>query len=108
MIELRPMEDGEFVAWLPLLRDDYSGDLVRDFGMSPDQALAQAGVEIEADRPAGHCVFVIEVKGEPVGHLWLAERRDSYEPALVVYEPPTPFREAPRGPRSGRTSLLLS
>ena len=85
-LQLRPIEDEEFVAWLPLLRKDYAQDLVRDYGMSPDQARGKAAAEIDGHRPAGHSVFVIEVDGEPVGHLWLVERRDAYEPTLIVYD----------------------
>ena len=85
-LQLRPMEDEEFVAWLPLLREDYAQDLVRDYGMSAERARAQAVAEIDGHRPAGHSVFVIEVDGEPVGHLWLVERRDAYEPTLSVYD----------------------
>jgi ribosomal protein S18 acetylase RimI-like enzyme len=80
------MEEEEFVAWLPLLRDYYAEDLVRDYGMTADKARAQAVAEIEGHRSAGHSVFVIEVEREPVGHLWLVERRDAYEPTLVVYD----------------------
>ena len=80
------MEDEEFAAWLPLLREDYAHELVRDYGMSLDQARAKAVAEIDGQRPAGHSVFVIEADGEPVGHLWLVERRDAHEPTLVVYD----------------------
>src|SRR5689334_52242 len=86
MIELRPMQDDEFEAWLPVLREEYSGDLVRDHGMSAEQARERAATEIEDELPAGHSVFVIEVGGEPVGHLWLAEPRHAFEPTLVVYD----------------------
>ena len=85
-LQLRPMEEEEFVAWLPLLREDYAEDLVRDYRMSADKARAQAVAEIDGHRSAGHSVFVIEVEGEPVGHLWLVERRDAYEPTLGVYD----------------------
>src|SRR5205085_5498869 len=80
------MRDEEFVAWLPLLREEYAPELVRDYGMSADQARTQAAAEIDGHRPAGHSVFVIEVDGEPVGHLWLVERRDVFEPTLSVYD----------------------
>jgi GNAT superfamily N-acetyltransferase len=54
--------------------------------MSADKARAQAVSVIDGLRPAGHSVFVIEVDGESVGHLWLVERRDAYEPTLIVYD----------------------
>jgi len=80
------MEDEEFVAWLPLLQEEYAEDLARDYGMSADRARARALAEIDGHRPDGHSVFVIEVDGETVGHRWLAERRDAYEPTLSVYD----------------------
>ena len=80
------MRDEEFVAWLPLLRDDYAHELVRDYGMSADKARTEAAAEIDGHRPAGHSVFVIELDSEPVGHLWLVERRDTFEPTLSVYD----------------------
>ena len=85
-LQLRPIEDEEFVAWLPRLQEEYAEDLIRDYGMSADQARTQAAAEIDGHRPAGHSVFVIEVDGEPVGHLWLVERRDVFEPTLSVYD----------------------
>ena len=85
-LQLRPIDDEEFAAWLPLLREDYAQDLVRDYRMSTDKAGAQAVAEIDGHRPARHSVFVSEVEGEPVGHLWLVERRNSYGPSMVVYD----------------------
>lgn len=106
MIELRPMGADEFVAWLPRLREEYAGDLVRDYGLSTDQARAQASTEIEAELPADHFVFVIEVGGEPVGHLWLVERRHAYEPTLVVYD--VDIDEPHRGRGYGRAAMLFA
>ena len=100
------MEEEEFVAWLPLLRDDYSEDLVRDYGMSADKARAQAVAEIDGHRSAEHSVFVIEVEREPVGHLWLVERRDAYEPTLVVYD--IDVDESSRGRGYGKAAMLFA
>jgi ribosomal protein S18 acetylase RimI-like enzyme len=100
------MEEEEFVAWLPLLRDDYAEDLVRDYGMSVDKARAQAVAEIDGHRSAGHSVFVIEVEREPVGHLWLVERRDAYEPTLVVYD--IDVDESYRGRGYGKAAMVLA
>ena len=85
-LHLRPIRDEEFAAWLPVLREEYARELVRDYGISPDQASEKAAVEIEEHPPAEHSVFVIDVDGESVGHLWLVERRDGYEPTLIVYD----------------------
>ena len=100
------MEEEEFVAWLPLLRDDYAEDLVRDYGMSAEKARAQAVAEIDGHRSAGHSVFVIEVEREPVGHLWLVERRDAYEPTLVVYD--IDVDESYRGRGYGKAAMVFA
>ena len=105
-LQLRPIEDDEFVAWLPLLREDYAQDLVRDHGMSADKARAQADAEIHKHRPAGHAVFVIEVDGKPVGHLWLVERRDMYEPTLGVYD--IDVDEPYRGRGYGKAAMVFA
>jgi ribosomal protein S18 acetylase RimI-like enzyme len=100
------MEEVEFAAWLPLLRDDYAEDLVRDYGMSADKARARARAEIDGHRTTEHSVFVIEVEREPVGHLWLVERRDAYEPTLVVYD--IDVDESHRGRGYGRAAMVFA
>ena len=102
-LQLRPMKNGEFAAWLPVLREDYAQDLIRDYGMSADQAKARAVAEIDGRRPAGHSVFVIEVDGDTVGHLWLVERHDAFEPTLVVYD--VDVDEPYRGRGYGRAAM---
>ncbi len=105
-LQLRPIENDEFVAWLPLLREDYAQDLVRDYGMSADRARAKAVAEIDGHLAPGHFVFVIEVDGEPVGHLWLVERRDADEPTLVVYD--IDVDEPYRGRGFGKAAMVLA
>jgi GNAT superfamily N-acetyltransferase len=105
-LQLRPIEDEEFVAWLPLLRADYAEDLVRDYGMSLDKARTQAVAEIDGHRSAEHSVFVIEVEREPVGHLWVVERRDAYEPTLVVYD--IDVDEPYRGRGYGKAAMVFA
>ena len=105
-LQLRPMEEEAFVAWLPRLRDEYAQDLVRDYGMSAEKARAQAIAEIDGHRSAEHSVFVIEVEREPVGHLWLVERRDAYEPTLVVYD--IDVDEPFRGRGYGRAAMVFA
>ena len=100
------MEDDEFVAWLPLLREDHAEELIRDYGMSADQARAQAVAEIDGHRPAGHSVFVIDADGESVGHLWLVERRDAYEPILSVYD--IDVDQPYRGRGYGKAAMLFA
>jgi GNAT superfamily N-acetyltransferase len=110
-LQLRPMGDEEFAAWVPLLREEYARDLIRDYGMSADRARAKAVAEIELPLPGGHwppghSVFVIEVDGEPVGHLWLVERRDAYEPSLIVYD--IDVDEPYRGRGYGKAAMVFA
>ena len=109
--QLRPMRDDEFAAWVPLLREELAQDLVRDYGMSADAARAKAVAEIEQPLPGGrwppgHAVFVIEVDGESVGHLWLVERRDAFEPSLIVYD--IDVDEPYRGRGYGRAAMVFA
>jgi GNAT superfamily N-acetyltransferase len=105
-LTLRPMADEEFVAWLPLLREEYAHDLIRDYDLSADQAQARALAEIDGHRTAEHSVFVIEVEGEQVGHLWLVERRDAYEPTLIVYD--IDVDEPHRGRGYGKAAMVFT
>ncbi|HEX3054666.1 MAG TPA: GNAT family N-acetyltransferase [Gaiellaceae bacterium] len=105
-LQLRPMQDEEFEAWLPLLQEEYAQELVRDYGMSADTARARAVVEIDGHRPVTHSVFVIEVDGEAVGHLWLVERRDDFEPTLSVYD--IDIDEPYRGRGYGKAAMVFA
>src|SRR5215213_4344810 len=103
---IRPMLDEEFVAWLPQLREEYAQDLIRDYGMSADQARPRALAEVGGHRTAEHSVFVMEVDGATVGHLWLVERRDAYEPTLIVYDIDVDERHRGRG--YGKAALVFT
>jgi GNAT superfamily N-acetyltransferase len=105
-LQLRPIEDDEFAAWLPVLREEYAQDLVRDYRLSADEARARSVAEIDGHRPEGHSVFVIEVDGEPVGHLWLVERRDTRGGTLAVYD--LDIDEPSRGRGYGRAAMILA
>jgi len=105
-LHVRPIEDEEFVAWLPLLREDYAQDLVRDYDLSADEASRRAVAEIDGLRPPGHSVFVIEVDGETVGHLWLVERRDTPEPTVFVYD--IDVDEPHRGRGYGKAAMIFA
>ena len=100
------MEDEEFAAWLPLLREEYADDLIRDYGMSAEKARAQAVAQIDGHRSAEHSVFTIEVERAPVGHLWLVERRDADEPTLVVYD--IDVDEPYRGRGYGKAAMVFA
>jgi GNAT superfamily N-acetyltransferase len=56
--------------------------------------------------PAGHSLFVLEVDGEPVGDLWLAEREDMSHASLVVFD--VAVDEPYRGRGYGRAALAFA
>ena len=109
--QLRPMRDDEFVAWLPLMRDRYAQDMVEHAGMTRDGATAKAVADIERLFPGGRpsaeqLVFVIEADGEPVGDLWLAEREETMQPCLFVYD--IHLEEVHRGRGYGKAAMLFA
>jgi ribosomal protein S18 acetylase RimI-like enzyme len=87
------MREDEYAAWLPQVRDGYARSMIDHGGFSPEAATAKVEADMEQLFPGGRpapeqLVFVIEADGEPVGDLWLAERKDvaSGHPCLFVYD----------------------
>jgi GNAT superfamily N-acetyltransferase len=110
-VELRPMREDEFTAWLPLMQERYAADMVEQAGMSPERAAAKAAGDVDRLFPghvpaAQHSVYVIEVDGEPAGDLWLTEREETLEPCLFVYD--VRLAEQYRGRGYGRAAMLAS
>ena len=105
------MRDDEFATWLPKMRDDYAQAMVDDAGIPPEDARAKSAADIAhlfpEGRPSeGQLVFVIEAEGEAVGELWLAERADTPQPCLFVYD--IHLAEAYRGNGYGRAAMLFA
>jgi GNAT superfamily N-acetyltransferase len=110
-VQLRPMRDDELTAWLPRMRHDYAQAMIDDGGLSPESATAKAAADIEHLFPGGgpsaeQLVFVIEADGERVGELWLAERKDTPQPCLFVYD--IHLDKAQRGRGYGKAAMLLA
>jgi ribosomal protein S18 acetylase RimI-like enzyme len=110
-VTLRPMRDDEFASWLPQMRVHYAADMVEQGGLSEERAAAQAAADVDRLFPDGapsaqQSVYVIEGEGEPVGTLWLAERREPMDPCLFVYE--VHVDEAFRGRGYGRAAMLFA
>lgn len=105
------MRDDEFAAWLPQMREGYAEAMIDDGGISPASATAKAAADIEHLFPGGRpstdqLVFVIEADGVPVGDFWLAERDDTMQPCLFVYD--VRLEEAHRGRGYGKAAMLLA
>jgi GNAT superfamily N-acetyltransferase len=108
-VELRPMRDDELVAWLPLMRDRYTADMVEQAGVPEEQAAIKAADDVERLFPGEapseqQLVYVIEADGEPAGVLWLCRRDDAFSgPCLFVYD--VELEERYRGRGYGRAAM---
>ena len=111
-VQLRPMRDDEFTAWLPQMRDGYAQAMVEDGGFTPEAGREKADADIAQLFPGGvpsaeQLVFVLEEDGEPVGDLWLAERKDmAGRASLFVYD--IRVDEGRRGRGFGKEAMLLA
>jgi GNAT superfamily N-acetyltransferase len=110
-VQLRPMRDDEYSAWLPQVRDGYARSMIEEGGFAPEGAREKAAADTESLFPGGRpsakqFVFVIEADGEPVGELWLAERRDMGQMCFWVYD--VHVDEAHRGRGYGKTAMLFA
>ena len=109
-VQLRPMREDEFTAWLPRLREDYGQAMIDDAGVTPEGAREKAAADVESlfpgERPsAEQLVFVIEADDKRVGELWLAEREDLRQPTLFIYD--IHIDEAYRGRGYGKAAMIL-
>ena len=105
------MRNEEFERWLPSLREGYATDIMRNGGTSETDARTKAVVDIERLFPDGQpssdqFVFVVEVDGESVGELWVAEREGDLGRGLWIYD--VQIEEAHRGRGYGREAMLLA
>jgi ribosomal protein S18 acetylase RimI-like enzyme len=110
-VQLRPMLDDEFAAWLPRMRDDYGQAMIDDAGILPESAREKAAADVEqlfpGERPSlDQFVFVIDADGEAAGELWLAERDDMGRRALFIYD--IHVHAAYRGRGYGKAAMLLA
>jgi ribosomal protein S18 acetylase RimI-like enzyme len=110
-VQLRPMRDDEFAAWLPRMRDDYGQAMIDDAGILPETAREKAKADIEhlfpGERPsAEQLVFVVEADGGAVGELWLAERDIMGQSSLFIYD--IHVDAAHRGRGYGKAAMLLA
>ena len=108
-VRLRPLREDEFDDWLNESRDGYARSMVENGGFPEAEALEKARADFAGLLSAGlatpgHAVFALEddASGEPVGSLWVGERRD----ALAVYD--VEVEEGLRGRGYGRAAMLLA
>jgi GNAT superfamily N-acetyltransferase len=105
------MTGDEFAVWLPLMRHRYAEDMVQEADLPPERAKSKAIDDIERLFPGGEpsteqLVFVIEADGDPVGDLWLAERDDSFQRCLFVFD--IRLDESARGKGYGKAAMAYA
>ena len=110
-VELRPMRDDEFDRWLPRVRAGYAENMIEHAGMPEEAAHAKAAADTTSVFPDDalvpeQSVYVLEVEGDPVGVLWVAERDIDGLPVLWIYE--IQVDEELRGRGYGREAMLLA
>jgi ribosomal protein S18 acetylase RimI-like enzyme len=110
-VGLRRMREDEFADWLPLAREDYADDMVRNGGADPEAARAKAMRDSERLFPGGlpsaeQLVFVIEADGERVGELWLSAHDSELRRVLFVWN--IRLDEQHRGRGFGKQAMLLA
>ena len=91
-VELRPMSEVEFDAYLERMIPAYAAEGAKATGMAPDAALEFARRQISGLLPDGRATpghefrTVVTESGKAVGILWWAERTDRDPPDLFIYD----------------------
>lgn len=75
MIKLRPMTSSEYPAYCDYFIDDYSREIVENYGHSLDRAIELANQDLFRSFPNGletndHALLCVESGSELVGYLW--------------------------------------
>jgi ribosomal protein S18 acetylase RimI-like enzyme len=105
------MRPDEYPAFVAASRAGYTHDMVVHGGMP--RAIAEkkseddhASILPDGLATSGHAIFMVEVDGEVVGHLWVAERGSPDRRIFFVYG--VEIDEAHRGRGFGRRTMLLA
>ncbi|MDP9468503.1 MAG: GNAT family N-acetyltransferase [Chloroflexota bacterium] len=110
-VRLRPMRPDEYPAFIAASEAGYTLDMVVHGGMLQTAAEQKSREDHLALLPdglatAGQWIFVAEVDGASVGHLWVAERGTPERRTLFIYG--VEIDEAQRGRGFGRQTMLLA
>ncbi|MEZ9108406.1 GNAT family N-acetyltransferase [Vibrio cyclitrophicus] len=75
MIKLRPMTSSEYPAYCDYFIDDYSREIIENYGHSLDRAIELANQDLLRSFPNGletndHALLCVESGSELVGYLW--------------------------------------
>jgi len=109
--KLRPLRDDEYTAWRRALTDGYAKDIETMADTPRVAARAKAESDMATTLPQGlatpgHWIFALDVDGERVGQLWLAERTMDGRRVMYVYD--VQVDELHRGTGLGRAAMLLA
>jgi ribosomal protein S18 acetylase RimI-like enzyme len=110
-VSLRPMRPDEYPAFIAASKVGYAHDMVVHGGILPTAAEKRSEDDHAAILPddlgtPGHWIFVVQASGDPVGHLWVAERGTPERRTLYIYG--IEIDEAQRGRGFGRAAMLLA
>lgn len=105
-LSLRPMLVDEFAGYRAYFIPDYAAEISANYGMSPNDALAKATLEIAEDLPQGpetpdHCLMCIIEGSEVIGYLWY--KPDLKTRSVFVYD----FGILPAHQRKGHATQAL-
>jgi ribosomal protein S18 acetylase RimI-like enzyme len=103
---LRPMTKEEVAALAPEIERGYAEDIERNGGLSSEAARRKAAEDVPKvlSDPA-NSMYAVEEDGEPVGHLWIGERRLQQRRVLWIWD--VYVDEAHRGRGLGRAAMQL-
>jgi len=108
---MRPLRQDEYDAWAVRIEESYASD-ISELGDTPIEAARErAANSMREVLPQGlvtplHWIYVLELDGEWVGILWLAEREMDGRRAIWIYD--VEIDEAYRGRGLGRAAMLLA
>ncbi len=110
-VRLRPLTAAEYPAFLVASKAGYAEGIEVHGGQSHEAAQRKAEADFPAVLPLaldtpGHHIFVVEVDGQAVGRLWLAEREVAGRQVLYVYD--VSIDAAHRGAGYGRAAMRLA
>jgi len=107
-LALRPLRQDEYAAWHDLEIEEYARDIAVNGATAPEAAHEKAVTDMaqilhDGLATPGHHVFVLEVGGERVGRLWLAEREIDGRRTIFIYD--INIDAAHRGRGLGRAAM---
>jgi ribosomal protein S18 acetylase RimI-like enzyme len=111
-LDLRPLRDDEFDAWVEHGKAEYARDMIVNAGAPPDQAREKAESDWQTLLPQrvetfDQFIYAVEDEsGERVGSVWFARRETQFE-GWVAFVYAIEIDEQSRGRGFGREAMLL-